>query len=105
MKQCPHEMLNGITTRSPGAMFVDLRADLLDDAHRLVAEDVALVDERPHHLVEVEVGAADAGRRDPDDGVGRLLDRRVRDRVDPDVPLAVPGDRFHPIRLPGKTPA
>ena len=41
----------------------DLGADLLDDAHRLVAEDVALVDERAEHLVEVKVGAADARSR------------------------------------------
>ena len=46
MKQWPQEMLNGITTRSPGCDVLDLGADLLDDAHRLVAEDVALVEER-----------------------------------------------------------
>jgi hypothetical protein len=33
----------------------DRGPDLLDDAHRLVAEDVALVDEHPQHLVKVEV--------------------------------------------------
>src|SRR4051794_24377955 len=34
-------------------------ADLLDDAHELVAEDVALVQVRREHPVEVEVGSAD----------------------------------------------
>jgi hypothetical protein len=33
----------------------DLGADLLDDPHRLVTEDVAGVDERSEDLVEVEV--------------------------------------------------
>jgi hypothetical protein len=35
-------------------------AGFLDDAHRLVAQDVTLVEERPQHLVEVEVGAAES---------------------------------------------
>ena len=53
-------MLNGITTRSPLAMSVDLGSDLLDDSHRLVAEDVAGIDEGAEHLVEVKVGSAEA---------------------------------------------
>jgi hypothetical protein len=68
---------------------------LLDDAHRLVAQDLTLIEERPQHLVEVEVGAADPAGGDADDRVGRLLDRRVGDRVDANVPLAVPGQRLH----------
>ena len=72
-----------------------LGADRLDDAHRLVAEDVALADERPEHLVEVQVGAAEPGRGDADDRVGRLLDRRVGDGVDAHVALAVPGEGLH----------
>ena len=82
-------MLNGTTTRSPTRELGDLGADRLDDAHRLVAEDVALVEERAEHLVQVQVRAAEPGRGDPDDRVGRLLDRRVGDRVDADVALAV----------------
>ena len=100
MKQWPQEMLNGITTRSPRLDVGDLGADLLDDAHRLVAEDVALVHERAEHLVEVQVGAADAARGDADDRVGRLLDRRVGDRVDANVALAVPGDCLHRAPIP-----
>ena len=81
----PHAMLNGTTTRSPTARLVDGRPDRLDDAHRFVAEDVARRHERGQHLVEVEVGTAQSGRRDLDDRVGRLLDRRVGDRLDPHV--------------------
>ena len=73
MQQCPQEMLNGMTTRSPGRDVGDLGADLLDDAHRLVAEDVALRQVRAEHLVQVQVRAADGRRGDPDDGVRRLL--------------------------------
>src|SRR5439155_2371505 len=62
----------------------DVVADLLDDADRFV----------PHHaravvglerFVGPEVGAADAGARDADHRVGRFLDRRVGDVLDPDV--------------------
>ena len=54
-------MLNGTTTRSPGLDLGHARADLLDDPHRLVSKDVSLIHERAHHLVEVQIRAADAG--------------------------------------------
>ncbi|PSK62863.1 hypothetical protein B0E53_05229 [Micromonospora sp. MH33] len=69
--------------------------DLLDDAHRLVAEDVTGLQVRPEHLVQVQVGSADRGRGDPDDRIGRLLDPGVRYVLDADVPLAVPGQCLH----------
>ena len=75
-----------------------LGTDRLDDAHRLVAQDVALGHERPEHLVDVQVGAAQARRGDADDRVRRLLDRRVGNLLDPDVPLAVPCHCAHPGR-------
>ena len=53
------------------------------------------VHERAEHLVEMQVGAADVGRRHLDDRVGRLLDLRIGDGVDAHVPFAVPGDCFH----------
>src|SRR5215217_9045009 len=48
-------------------------SDLLDDAHRLVAEDEPLGHERGENLVEVEVRAADGRGRDADHRVGWLL--------------------------------
>ena len=77
----------------------DRAAHLLDDAHRLVAEHVALVHERPQDLVEVQVGPAQAGGGDADDRVRRFVDRRVGDLVDADVALAVPGECLHHGRL------
>jgi hypothetical protein len=77
----------------------DLGAGLLDDPHRLVAENVALLEERAHDLVEVEVRAADAGRGNSDNRVGGLLDRRVGHRVDAHIALAVPGHRSHSAPL------
>ena len=44
--------------------FVDAAADLDDLAHELVAEDVALLHRRDVAVVQVQVGAADRGRRD-----------------------------------------
>jgi len=73
----------------------DLRADLLDDAHRLVAEDVAGVDERPEHLVEVQVRAAETARGHPDDRVRRVLDPRIRHVVDTHVAGATVGECSH----------
>ena len=100
MKQVPHETLNGTTTRSPTFELGHARPDLGDDAHRLVAEDVALAEERAEHLVEVQVRAADPGGGDLDDHVGRVLDRRVGHGVDADVALAVPGQCPHVASFP-----
>ena len=83
---------------------VDRRADVLDDADGLVPEDVAGRQERPEHLVEVQVGTADRSRRDPDDGVRRLLDDRFGDGVDPHVAGAVPRERSHGAPVPDSAP-
>ena len=56
---------------------LDLRADLDDLAHELVAEDVALLHRRDEAVVEVQVRAADRRRGDPDDRVARVQDLRV----------------------------
>ncbi len=58
IQQWPHEMLNGMTTRSPTSRWGTVGADLLDDPHRLVTDDVAGLHERREHLVEVQVRAA-----------------------------------------------
>jgi hypothetical protein len=76
------------------------RADLLDHAHRLVAQDRALLDEGAEHLVQVQVGAADRRGRHAHDRVRGLLDRRVGNVVDPHVALSVPSQSFHPPALP-----
>ena len=67
----------------------------LDDAHRLVAEHVAGLEERAEDLVEVQVGAAQPGRGHADDRVGRLLDGRIGDGVDAHVALSMPGQGLH----------
>src|SRR5215210_5264380 len=83
-----------------GGHIRDLRPNLLDYPHRLVAEDVPLVDERAEHVVKVQVRAADVGRRYPDYGVVRLPDARVRHVVHPNVLFPVPGKRLHAAKPP-----
>ena len=75
--------------------FANVRAQLLDDAKRLVPEDVALAEERAEELVQVQIGAADPGGRDLDDHVGRLLEHRIGNRLDAHVTLPVPGQCPH----------
>jgi hypothetical protein len=70
-------------------------ADLLDDADGLVAEDRACLHRRHRAAHEVEVGAADRAAGDADDGVVRVLDGRLLDLVETDVPDAVPDDCLH----------
>ena len=53
------------------------RADLVDDAHELVAERVADPGVGHHPVVEVQVGAADRGTADADDRVVGVLDART----------------------------
>ena len=62
--------------------LVDVRADLFDDAHRLVAEHVAGLHERNKPVHEVEVGTADAGRGNFNDSVPAVEDLRVGDPFD-----------------------
>lgn len=78
----------------------DPGADLLDDAHRFVSEDVARCHERCEHLVQVQIGAAQACRGDADDRVGRLLDPRIGHVLHPYVPLSLPGHSLHRVGLP-----
>ena len=49
----------------------DLRTDLLHDAHRLVAQDVAGFHVRAQHLIQVQIGSTDRRRGDLDDGIRR----------------------------------
>ena len=72
-----------------------LGADLSDNAHGLVAEDVPGFHERPENLVEVQIGPANVRRGDFDNGIGGLLDLRVGHRLHAHIALAVPGDSLH----------
>src|SRR5215218_1609345 len=83
-----------------GLYVLHVGPDLLDDAHRLVPEDVALPHDRTEFAVQVEVRAADGGRGDADDGVRRLLDHGVGHFVHPHVLFAVPHDGLHGSLLP-----
>ena len=98
MKQCAARDLERDDDPVARAQVADLAADLLDDAHRLVPEDVPGVMNGAEHLVEVQVRAADVGRGDADDRVGRLLDLGVRDLFDPNVSLALPGNCAHELK-------
>ncbi len=69
--------------------------DLLDDPHRLVPDDVALLEPHSQYSVEMQVRAADRRRGDSDYRVRGLLEPRIGDRVHPYVFLAVPCYRFH----------
>ena len=71
--------------------------DFDDDAHRLVAQDVAALHRRLVAVEEVEIRAADRGRGDPDDDVGRLFDDGIGDGVDADIAGTVPAERFHEV--------
>src|ERR671916_694888 len=71
-----------------------LAADLLDDADVLVAHRCRLR-HRVGAAVGPEVRAAHAGRREPDEGVGRLDDRRVRALLGTHVPGAVKHGSSH----------
>jgi uncharacterized protein (TIGR03086 family) len=73
----------------------DGAADLLDDPHRLVADDVTGLHERRQRLVEMQVRAAQPGRGDLDDRVGRLLDPGVGHLGHLHVVRALPGDCLH----------
>ena len=59
-----------MTTRSPGREVAHVVADLLDDADALVAEDRAGLHAGHRAADHVQVGAADRGGGDADDGVG-----------------------------------
>jgi hypothetical protein len=78
----------------------DLAADLLDDAHRLVPEDVARVEVHAEHVVQVQVGAADGGRGHAYDRVGRVLDRGVRHGLHGHLRRTLPRQSSHAVTVP-----
>src|SRR5690606_14642789 len=78
----------------------DGRADLDDLAHELVADDVAGAHPGDEPVVEMEVRATDRRRRDADDRVLWVEDRRIRHAVDADVARSVPDDGLHDVPAP-----
>jgi hypothetical protein len=77
------------------ADVVNLRTDLDDLAHELVAEDVAFLHGGNEAVVEVEVGAADGGGGDAHDGVAGIENFGVGHVLDLDIACAHPAGGFH----------
>src|SRR5215212_7421105 len=78
-----------------GLELLDTTAGLDDFAHELMAQDVAALHRGNETVVEMQIGPADGGGGDPDDGVARVDDGGVRHLLDPDGPLAFPAGRLH----------
>jgi hypothetical protein len=76
----------------------DLAADLLDDADVLMAHRRRPLD-RFDPAVGPQVRAADTGRRQPDDGVGRFEDRGVVAVFHPDVTGGIQDSSAHEVLL------
>lgn len=76
-------------------------ADFLDDADAFVAEHGAGLHAGDRAAHEVQIGAADGGRGDADDGVRGLLDARLGHIAQTDVADAVEHDGFHGHLRPG----
>jgi hypothetical protein len=83
---CDHEVA--------GLDGADRGAGLLDHADELMADPLTRLAGR-HAAIGPQVTAADAGGDDAHHGIGRFLDHRVRDRVQPDVARSVDGGRTH----------
>src|SRR5829696_2367540 len=73
-----------------GAKVRDLLANLLNDPHRFVTEDVTLLQHESELGIEMQIGPADRGRRDAHDRIGWFLQTGIRDALNTDVFLAVP---------------
>jgi hypothetical protein len=70
-------------------------ANPFDDADALVAEDGSWFHSLERAAHEMQVRAANGRGGKPHDGVGRLLQDRLRHVLQPDVADAVKDDRFH----------
>ena len=96
--------LAGVVGRAEGADDevadldgADLGPDLLDDADVLVAHHLVL--DRLGAAVRPKIAAADAGRGQPDDRIGRFDDLRVLALLDAHVPWPVHDNSTHRAAL------
>ena len=60
----------------------DATADVLDNAHELVAENIAAAHRRDETVIEMQIGAANRGRGDPHDRIARGDEGRIGDVFD-----------------------
>ena len=82
------------STRSPTATRSTLVPDREHGADELVADREARLDRHPA-VVDVEVGAADAARLDPDQRLVGGADLGVGLLLDPDLARSLEGDGAH----------
>jgi hypothetical protein len=75
--------------------FSDTGSDLLDYSDPFVAENAALGDGREISLEDMEIGAANCGGGDPNDGIARFVDRGARLVFPRTLAGAVVNERFH----------
>src|SRR4051812_15521730 len=75
--------------------ILDMRAYLDHFAHELVPEYIAALHGRDEPVVEVKVRATDRGRRDADDGIPRVENFGIWNRLDLDALLPHPAVGFH----------
>jgi hypothetical protein len=68
----------------------DLSAKLDHFAHVFMTENIAAFHGRLIAVKQMQVGAANRTGCDPDDGVPRMLDLGIGNRVDPNVAFSVP---------------
>ena len=83
----------------PHLQLADAATDLDDLSHRLVAQHVAALHAGNDAIVDVQVRAADRAAGDADDGVARILYRRIWHGLAPHVTFAMPGQRSHGLDL------
>src|SRR5262249_22502909 len=77
------------------------RASLNHFAHEFMAENVAAFHPGDVAVVDVQIGAADGGERDAHDGIVRIQNARVGNRLHAHIIRAVPADRFHAVTSSG----
>ena len=99
---CPTRNAKGNNNPVANPQATGINADLLDNPHGLVAEDVSRSQVGTEHRIEMEVGAANGRRRHANDRVGRFKDLRIRHRLDAKVLAALPCECTHVLYIPDR---